>query len=511
MNALVLSSLILMCAADEPPAAPKLPLGKDTTFVVGPLDRHGYIDYEAALNAELSKSVTADKNANALLVQVFGPAPEGGDGLPPEYFRWLGIAVLPKDGDYLIGINAYVSGQLGITGDQLTAFYEVQGRVTQRPWEPKDCPPLAEWLKVNEKPLALALEATKRPGYFNPLVSRRKEGEPSNLIGTLLPTVQKCRELATALTARAMLRLKEGKLDEAWADLLACHRLGRLVARGATLIEVLVGNAICQIAHNSTLAYLDHPDLTAARAARGLKDLQELPPQVLLADKIGVSERMMGLDALQNIRRGGGGSEGELAVLFRGGNGTKVVDWGVVMQTMNRHYDKLAEAMRIKDRSTRAKAFAAIDAAFAASKKEYGSEEKIKKLMEGKDAGQILGRVQGDMLMSLLIPAFQKVQQAHDRAEQSSVNLQIAFALALYRKDTGRYPAKLADLAPKCLASVPADLFTGKALVYRPAEKGYLLYSVGVNEKDDGGNTAGEEPPGDDLPVKMPLPPLKKS
>ena len=47
----------------------------------------------------------------------------------------------------------------------------------------------------------------------------------------------------------------------------------------------------------------------------------------------------------------------------------------------------------------------------------------------------------------------------------------------------GRYPAKLEDLAPAYLAAVPGDLFSGKPLVYKPAEKGYLFYSFGVNGK----------------------------
>ena len=53
--------------------------------------------------------------------------------------------------------------------------------------------------------------------------------------GTLMPTVQRGRELATALTARAMLHLAEGRSDAAWQNLLACHRLGRHVARGSSL------------------------------------------------------------------------------------------------------------------------------------------------------------------------------------------------------------------------------------------------------------------------------------
>ena len=88
-------------------------------------------------------------------------------------------------------------------------------------------------------------------------------------------------------------------------------------------------------------------------------------------------------------------------------------------------------------------------------------------------------------------------------------NLQVAFALAAYHRDHGNYPAKLDDLAPKYLAAVPDDLFSGKALIYRPSEKGYLFYSVGVNGKDEGGRSFDDDPPGDDLPVAMPLPELK--
>ena len=44
----------------------------------------------------------------------------------------------------------------------------------------------------------------------------------------------------------------------------------------------------------------------------------------------------------------------------------------------------------------------------------------------------------------------------------------------------------------------------GKALIYRSTDDGYLLYSVGVNGVDDKGRTADDEPPGDDLVVRMP-------
>jgi len=63
---------------------------------------------------------------------------------------------------------------------------------------------------------------------------------------------------------------------------------------------------------------------------------------------------------------------------------------------------------------------------------------------------------------------------------------------------------------PAFLSSVPSDVFSGKAIVYRAQSDGYLLYSIGPNGKDDGGRSFDDEPRGDDIAVRMPLPHLRK-
>ena len=72
----ILFSLSLMAAAtrllaDDKPEqekkpAPKFTISKETTYVTGPLDKYGYIDYETALNERMSKGVTRETNANVL-------------------------------------------------------------------------------------------------------------------------------------------------------------------------------------------------------------------------------------------------------------------------------------------------------------------------------------------------------------------------------------------------------------------------------------------------------------
>ena len=493
--------------ADEKPPTPKFPVGKETTYVTGPIDKNGYIDYEAALNDILGKGVTPDNNANALLWKAFGPKPEGGDGMPAEYFKRLGIPEPPEEGDYFIDLGRYMREVLQINPEDVQTVYDQQGWATKRPWTAKDYPDIAAWLKANEKPLAVVVEAMKRPRYFNPLVSRRGPDDPSSLLGCLLPSVQKCREFVAALTCRAMLRLGEGKQADAWADLLAAHRLARHLSHGGTLIETLVANAIHAIACSSTLAYIENADLTAEQYLGRLKELRDLPPIAPLADKLGISERMMGLDAIQMVRsgRGVGGEkpdpEEEKALAM--------IDWGMILRSCNKWYDRMSDALRIKDRAEREKAFDLIEKELERAVKK-NREGDIKKLIKQVGAGKIVAQQIGDILMGLLAPALRKVQYAADRTEQIDRNLHVAFALAAYRKAEGRYPAKLADLAPKYIPTVPNDVFTGKDLIYKPGEKGYLFYSVGPNGKDDNGQWYGDEPTGDDPGVRMPLPTLKK-
>ena len=96
---------------------------------------------------------------------------------------------------------------------------------------------------------------------------------------------------------------------------------------------------------------------------------------------------------------------------------------------------------------------------------------------------------------------------AEDRGTMQFDLTRLAFALAAYRADRGTYPAKLADLVPKYVAEVPKDIFSASELHYRQEGGGYLLYSVGLNGKDDGGKGMDDRKEGedwDDIAVRVP-------
>ncbi len=165
----------------------------------------------------------------------------------------------------------------------------------------------------------------------------------------------------------------------------------------------------------------------------------------------------------------------------------------------------------MKVRSERIAARATFDKDFSALCENTADLDKMASMVQAdKTLAKGVGKAFGEIIVPRIIPASPKnLFEIADRDEQQHRSLFIAFALAAYRHDNSRYPAKLDDLAPKYLTSVPSDLFSGKALIYRPSEIGYLFYSVGVNGKDEGGRGADGNPPGDDLSVRMPLPELK--
>lgn len=62
-----------------------------------------------------------------------------------------------------------------------------------------------------------------------------------------------------------------------------------------------------------------------------------------------------------------------------------------------------------------------------------------------------------------------------------------ALAIERYRLSRGQLPAGFDDLVPVYLLEVPRDPFDGRPLRYRRLEPGFVVYSIGLDETDDGG------------------------
>lgn len=483
-------------------------ISKETTRVTGPVDKEGFIDYAAALNDRLAAGVTKDNNAVALLCQVYGPKPEGAR-VTPEFYKRLGIAEPPEPGAYFRSLDQFLAGKQ--TPDERARLHQALEEATGRPWKTDDLPQVAAWLKAMELPIAQGIEATRRPKYYYPLIPQTSEHGPLSVMSCLVPHVQKNRELANALALRAMLHLGEGRSDAAWQDLVACHRLARLSSQGGTLIENLVGIALEHVVGDGTLAFLEHAKLNAKGLRRCWAEWQGLPGLKPARANIDLGERFMVLEAALMMQRYGPNFLENFAGVRKGGKQAKPapmtgVAWDPALKNINRFFDRMDAALKEADYRTRWDELRKIDRDLRELKAKIGDPGLLSNIAGLFATPEQRGERIGNILICLLLPAVTKVQEAQERTEQLQRNIDTAFALAAYRLDHGMYPKTLADLSPKYLMKSPTDLFTGKPLSYRPQDQGYVLYSFGLNGQDDEARTRDDNPPGDDLVVRMPRP-----
>jgi hypothetical protein len=93
-----------------------------------------------------------------------------------------------------------------------------------------------------------------------------------------------------------------------------------------------------------------------------------------------------------------------------------------------------------------------------------------------------------NLAASEFIPNITRAAVAMANNQTLADEAQVACALERYRLVHGEYPETAAVLVPQFINQLPHDIIGGQPLHYRRTDEGkFLLYSVGWNEKDDGG------------------------
>jgi hypothetical protein len=360
------------------------------------------------------------------------------------------------------------------------------------------------------------------------------KGDNGSLVAMLLPGIQGSREAGRSLSARAMWHLGEGRDDDAWQDILAIHRIGRLVAQGPTMNDQLVGIALAGIACNRTETLVHEGNLSVEQLRQIRRDLAALSPFQGMAPTIGESERLMALDAIIQLSVMNDASWND--VLGTTGNdigGLSIlrvvsVDWNLVLRDMNEWYDRLAAAARLPKRADRV---AAMETVQADMETLFTEAQRPTKIALSAISRQQRSEIVAAMMLGVFLPAIDAAAAAEDRANAQLQLTQLAAALAEYRAVHGAYPEALDDLVPGVFDKLLVDIHTASPFIYKRDDVGYLLYSAGDNGRDDGGSNemqsilAGrsvyddganfDQPQSkipadaDDISIRLPRPPLR--
>lgn len=93
-------------------------------------------------------------------------------------------------------------------------------------------------------------------------------------------------------------------------------------------------------------------------------------------------------------------------------------------------------------------------------------------------------------LVAIMTPNFSRATQRMAYNQNQANMAIIACALERYHLANNQYPESLAALSPQFIDKLPHDIINGGDLKYHRSGDSFVLYSIGWNEKDDGGTPA---------------------
>jgi hypothetical protein len=470
----------------EPPVV----VARDTTYITQPLRPDALPDYEQYLLDANRKGATHDNNAAVLMWQVLWPGyldPADYEPMRAE----LGFNELPRPGSALqlpFGkenekrVEAWWKKQHPNSKDIDTL--DIMDLASKFAWTSREFPPMAEWVRANKKPLNLIVEASRRPRFYSPSPSLLDQHK-GLLMTMLLPGLHNMRTAADAISIRALQHIGENRLDEAWVDLMAIHRLARLAAQAPTRIEQSVAMASSYIACCGTLILLSNDHLTPELARQVNKDLAALSNFSKGVECFNNAERLEALDIALDVKR-----HGADAIIERprfAPDVTKVTpfDWNVTLRRINYWYDRLVATMQLPNREARNRAYANFTADLSTDGQRSGRpmELIIAAFSIHRRSEMLAGFIAAQMLSAIDDP-----MEFEERSNTYVQLMRVAAALAIFRAEHHTYPAKLSELVPALLEQLPIDLYNHKPLIYQRTDDGYLLYSCGQNGVDDGGS-----------------------
>lgn len=489
--AVVLLSAALARAQTKPaggaagPAKIKITVSKETTYVLGPVNADGTVNYAAALNEILSKDLKPADNAAIPILQT-------ADLEKAEFADMLkSLGAAPAPGRRTL-INIYDFCEQAHKSRQDTKAAEEQYyKSIEAPWTAKQLPLIAEYLKAVEAPLGQLVKATGLPKYYVPYMAGASAEGPMLAGMVHIRLNAHLRHCARTLKMRAMQAAGEGEAATAMEYLSALHRLARLTAQQGTLKDWLVAAAMEQLAGDAVLA--KDGNLAPAQARKQLVELDRIGPLPGVAGVADVGDRLVDLDTVMTLARHG------MPVGSRPGAVRGAVDWDAVLRAANEMHNQLAAALRKENRSERV---ISVQELFAAARKEVEDanltdDAAVEESLDGLASLPEAERARVSRLLwyaqtgLFSLELYVKMPEIQARREARWHLNRLAVALAAHRAEKGEYPATLEALAPDILKKIPNDPFPDKAFVYKRTEKGYVLYSVGPNLKDDGGKEPG--------------------
>jgi hypothetical protein len=460
-------------------------ISRKTTYITKPLRPDGLPDYTAVINkfggglrvqdnAFIPIFYILSDNGHALgfgwrrEINILGPNPFRGrepplepiatffrDHLPPNLRIEQNAAKLVPHCKYLWD-----------DPDTATTFAWLElDRAGRGPWNHKGCPLLFRYITSNHAVLDRIDKLVKLPGYFQPLYRRN----PKFPIFGAPDLSSRLDGLAQELLARANLRLARNNVAGCEADLIAIHRLSRLITqRQLSVAEYVSAASLDQYATNGDRILMRYPRLSARQAEEYTRRLCHLAHFSPMFQAVNIGSRFNWLQMCI-----GGYEQSRESPFVIGRLIGSLTNWNDVLRRMNRSYSKLAGYFRRPIYSPQGRQIALGLKRYAARLKSSG---------EFAFGGRV---VKWSWIIATNAVDMAMLRRVKDWKIASGRLTRIGFALTAYRLRRGRYPKTLTALCPQYLPSIPVNPLTGKAPSYIRTTSGVRLTSPDPFSKND--------------------------
>jgi hypothetical protein len=297
-----------------------------------------------------------------------------------------------------------------------------------------------------------------------------------DVLSTLLPHVQPCRETTWVLDLDSERQLHEGHAHTAAEGIHATLHAGAGLRGEPMAVSQLVRIAIRAVAVRRLervlgMSELDEKTLADLQEHLAAEAAENLALDAMRGERAAINHLFDNLharkfnvtDFLESASDGGKGSSGWWGRL----NGSLYsysvpADHAEFLRWMNR----IVELARQPPEEQPAE-WDALDQELRAARINGGSGHSV--------------------LTLLFLPGFQKIGATGLRDTASLRCATVALATERFRRAKQRWPESLAELVPGYLPAVPVDPYSGKPLLYKRFDDGVAIYSVGKNGVDDGG------------------------
>jgi hypothetical protein len=287
-------------------------------------------------------------------------------------------------------------------------------------------------------------------------------------IGTLLPNHQNVREVAQLLSLDALDLALQGKYDEALASCEACLMLSRVMDEDPFLIGQLIRIAVVAISNGMIQRTLSLGEASDAALARMQKAVEHQMTDLRILHSLRM-ERWSIHQTMVYITQGKATAE-EFALF--GGEKSSIPGWNYVQAVLGREVARREHPSLLKTMNR------VVDIAQLPLPEQIDAEIEF-------DKG--LAR-SGGPFTRLLLPAMSKVNSAARRNVCAARAMHALLAVERYRLRHGKWPGALAECVPEFLEKEPLDPIDEKPLRYKILPDGVVVYSIGNNRTDDGGD-----------------------